>query len=194
MNDIASNRTLLMSVGLAALMAATRDHHFASALHLPDASWAAFFLVGFYVRERWALPALLAVAALSDYLAITGSGVDAFCVSPAYVLLAPAYGALWLAGRWYGGRYRFHADTLPGLTLSVLGGALACELLSSGGFYLFSGRFAELSLADFGAQLARYFPPMLAGMALYIGVAAIAHTLLGLAGRTAVVPAPIDGP
>ncbi len=31
---------------LAALMTATRSHHFASTLHLPDASWAGFFLAG----------------------------------------------------------------------------------------------------------------------------------------------------
>jgi hypothetical protein len=186
MNDTAAKRTLLMTFGLAALMAATRDHHFASATHLPDASWAVFFLAGFYLRERWALPALLAVAAFSDYLAVNWSGVDAFCISPAYVLLAPAYGALWLAGRWYAGRHRFQADTLPWLVLSVLGGAVVCELLSSGGFYLFSGRFAALSFAEFDAQFALYFPSMLAGMALYIGAAVIAHAVIGLTGRAAV--------
>lgn len=186
MNDIAAKRTLLVTFGLAALMAATRDHHFASATHLPDASWAVFFLAGFYLRERWALPALLAVAALSDYLAVNWSGVDAFCITPAYVLLVPAYGALWLAGRCYAGCCRFQADTLPWLALSVLGGAVVCELLSSGGFYLFSGRFAELSFAEFGAQFALYFPPMLAGMALYIGIAVIAHIAAGLTGRAAV--------
>ncbi len=46
---------------LAALMAATRVHHFAS---IPDASWAVFFAAGFYLRTqwRWAFPALMAIA------------------------------------------------------------------------------------------------------------------------------------
>lgn len=40
---------------LALVMAATRINHFGA---LPDASWAVFFLAGFYLRgsARWAFP------------------------------------------------------------------------------------------------------------------------------------------
>jgi len=40
---------------LVAAMAATRFHHLGDALHLPDASWALFFLAGVYLSPAWLL-------------------------------------------------------------------------------------------------------------------------------------------
>src|SRR5690554_3136356 len=59
MNDTTSKNFWPIVLGLAVLMAATRSHHFASVTHLPDASWAVFFLAGFYLRPLWVFPALL---------------------------------------------------------------------------------------------------------------------------------------
>jgi hypothetical protein len=58
MNKLPLPRALPVGLLLAALIAATRSHHFASALHLPDASWAVFFLAGALLpgwrwRRRW---------------------------------------------------------------------------------------------------------------------------------------------
>ncbi|MBA3584515.1 MAG: hypothetical protein H0W36_08315, partial [Gemmatimonadetes bacterium] len=148
MITIAPRSALAIGLSLALLMAATRSHHFATTLHLPDASWATFFLAGFYLRPLWVFPALIALAGMSDYVAIAWFGVSDFCASPAYGFLLPAYGALWLAGRWYAGRHRFALSTLIPLAGSVVIGAAVCELISSGGFYFFSGRFAETSLVE----------------------------------------------
>jgi hypothetical protein len=187
MNDTTSKTFWPIALTLAVLMAATRSHHFASITHLPDASWAVFFLAGFYLRSVWAFPALLGLAVVSDYVGIAWFGVSDFCVSPAYVFLLPAYGALWLAGRWYARHYHFRVSTLPMLALALLAGATICELLSSGGFYFFSGRFEETTFAEFGARLARYFPHALEGIALYITAAILVHLAFGLArpGRSA---------
>ena len=131
----------------------------------------------------WMLPALLVEAAFIDYLAIAFGGVSSFCTSPAYGFLLPAYGALWLAGRWYGktpnkqARHRFAFSTSLPLAASVVIGGLVSELFSSGGFYFFSGRF-EPSLAEFGARIARYFPSSLATLAFYVAIAAIVHAAL----------------
>ncbi|MGH8472507.1 MAG: hypothetical protein ACREVJ_08675, partial [Gammaproteobacteria bacterium] len=62
MITIAPRSALAIGLTLALLMAATRSHHFAATLHLPDASWAVFFLAGFYLRPLWVFPALLALA------------------------------------------------------------------------------------------------------------------------------------
>ncbi len=155
-------------------MAVTRSHHFATLLHLPDASWAVFFLAGGYLRPLWAFPALLALAGVSDYVAIAWFGVSDFYVSPAYGFLLPAYGTLWFAGRWYAGCHRYALSTLVPLAGSVIMGAMVCELFSSGGFYWFSGRF-DPSLAEFGSRLARYFPLSLASMVFYTVTASIVH-------------------
>jgi len=182
MHDTTSKSFWPIALGLAVLMAATRSHHFASVTHLPDASWAVFFLAGFYLRPVWAFPALLALAGVSDYVAIAWLGVSDFCVSPAYGFLLPAYAALWTAGRWYARHYRFRFSTLPSLALALAAGAAVCELLSGGGFYFFSGRFEETSFAEFGARLANYFPHALEGIALYIAAAMLIHLAFGLAG------------
>jgi len=160
---------------LAALMTATRSHHFASTLHLPDASWAVFFLAGALLPGWLPLAALLLLAGTVDYLAITFGGVSAFCVSPAYVALLPAYGALYAAGRWYAGRHRPLWRSLLPFSGAALAGTAVCELLSSGGFYFLSGRFTEPTVTELGARLARYFPHALEGMALYLGMAVIVY-------------------
>jgi hypothetical protein len=167
---------------LAVLMAAPRSHHFATALHMPDASWAVFFVAGFYLRPLWTFPALLALAGVSDYVAITSFGVSDFCMSPAYGFLLPAYGSLWFAGRWYAARHRFAFSTLGPLAGSLFLGAAVCQLISSGGFYFFSGRFAETSLIEFGLRLAKYFPLSLESLAFWMGIAIVVHIVFTLAG------------
>ena len=181
-----SNRNqLFIGVALATLMIATRGHHFATLQHLPSASWAVFFLAGLYLRPARVFVALLALAGFLDYAAITWGGVSSFCVSPAYALLLPAYGVLWLAGRWYAKRYRFEWRTLLPLSMAVLTGATMCEMLSSGGFYFFSGRFVDTNIAEFGARLVKYFPGMLQSMLFYVAIVAVTHALFVLARNAA---------
>ncbi len=170
---------------LVALMAVTRGHHFASIEYLPSASWAVFFLAGFYLRRAWVFAVLLLEATLLDLAAVTLGGVSSFCVTPAYAFLLPAYGALWLAGRWFAQRCELHWRALPPFAISLLAGATACELFSSGGFYFFGGRYPDPTLAEFGARLVQYFPPMLQSFGFWIGVAAIAHLAFAFAGGTA---------
>ena len=160
---------------LVLFLTATRGHHFASLTHLPDASWAAFFLAGVYLRSWRILPLLMILSGVLDYMAITYGGVSDFCVSSAYILLLPAYTCLWIAGYWYAGRYKLEWHTLPILTATVLVGASLCEFFSSGGFYFFSGRFEETNLVEFGVRLVKYFPFNLQSMAFYVGMAAIMH-------------------
>ena len=101
MHTLSRRNTLVLALALSALMWATRGHHFMSVTHLPDASWAIFFLLGFYFRQKvMILPLFLAQAAVIDYVSITHFGVDDYCVTSAYPFLLPAYSALWLAGRW----------------------------------------------------------------------------------------------
>ena len=165
---------------LVLFLTVTRGHHFASLSHLPDASWSVFFLAGVYLRSWRVLPLLITLAGALDYMAITYGGVSDFCVSTAYILLLPAYTCLWLAGRWYAERYQFKWNTLLILTATVLVGAFLCEVLSSGGFYFFSGRFEETIPAEFGVRLVKYFPFNLQSMVFYVGMAAIVHWVFTL--------------
>ena len=106
MSDTA-NRAFVLSV-LVLLLAATRVNHFAA---IPDASWAVFFIGGFYLARwtRWAFPLLMVFAVLVDWIVIRSSGLDFwqhYCVSPGYWLLLPAYFSLWAGGMLLGRNYQ----------------------------------------------------------------------------------------
>lgn len=166
---------IIVGVTLVTLMAATRGHHFAALEHVPSASWAVFYLAGAYLGPFWVFPGLLAEAAFLDFAAVTWGGVSNFCVSPAYVFLVPAYGALWLAGRWYGGMRRDMAAALCSLGTSLIVGTVVCELISSGSFYFLSSRFHQPNLFQFALRFVEYFPRSLSATVFYAGTAGVLH-------------------
>ncbi len=125
--------------------------------------------------------ALFGLATVIDLTAVGWGGVSAYCLSPAYGMLVPAYGSLWALGRWYQGHYRREAATLPVLGAVLLVGGLVAEALASGGFYLLSGRF-EPSLIGLGHSLVSYLPGTLLAMFGYVALTALAHLAL-TAGR-----------
>jgi hypothetical protein len=178
---LSSRTQIVVGLVLATLMGATRGHHFGTIEHLPSTSWAVFFIAGVYLRSLWAFPALLTEAAVLDFAAVTWGGVDSFCVSSAYGFLLPAYGALWLAGRWYAGRHQDGVATLFPLTAGLFAGAAACELISSGSFYFLSGRFEQTNVAQFVSRFAEYFPQSLSSLLFYVGVAGVIHMVFGAA-------------
>lgn len=172
---------ILIGIGLSGLLIVTRGYHFATLESLPSASYAVFFLAGVYLAPRWVFPALWSTAALADLSAITVGGVSAFCVSPAYAFLVPAYGALWLPGRYWGATHRWSWARVPFLAASLFLGVIVCELLASGGFYFFSGRFPHPTIAGLGPRLATYFPSSLGSVLFYVGAAAVIHIAAVLA-------------
>jgi hypothetical protein len=179
MTDTTESRSqIAIGLALAALMAATRGQELAPwGQHLPDASLAVFFLAGFYLRPAWVFVTLFALATLIDMTAIGWGGVSAYCVSPAYWLLLPAYGTLWGAGRWYRMLHRPDLSSLPRLGALLIGAGVLAEAFASGGFYLFSGRF-EPSLVGFGYSLVSYLPDTLAALFAYVAAGVVVHLVL----------------
>jgi hypothetical protein len=182
---LSRRNTIVIAAALSIVMCATRGQHFAGLNHLPDASWAVFFLLGFYIRNRLLLPLFLSLAALTDCIAVTQFGISNYCLTPAYPFLIPAYAALWLAGRWSATHYHFDIHSLPQLAFAAVGGIATCEIISSGSFYFLGGRFSDITLAEFIQRLIQYFPADLAGSALYLGIAALFHVLVSLMHRPA---------
>lgn len=177
---VLSNRNQIM-IGcvLAVLMIMTRSHHFASMNLLPGASWAVFFLAGFYLRSTGLLLGLLVLAWLLDFAAYAwGGSASDYCMTYAYVFLLPAYASLWLAGRWYAHRYQFSWSTLQPLFWSMAAGLVLCELFSSGGFYFFSGRFTDTTLIGFGQRFVSYFPLYVESFLFYIAIAIVLHSVI----------------
>lgn len=169
-----SQRVTVLAL-LLLLMAATRVNHFAA---VPDASWAVFFIGGFYLRAwtRAAFPALMALAVAVDWIVIRSMGLDFwqhYCVSPGYWMLLPAYFALWCGGmllaRGYAGAswgVLARAAVLVPLSVAV------CHLFAQGGFYWTSANVADPSVAGWARNYAQWFLPYLGTTTLYVAFAA----------------------
>lgn len=178
MLSLSTRSQTAIGIALVILLITTRSHHFATLSQiLPSASWSVFFLAGVYLRPAWVLALLLGLAAFLDYAAITVDGVSNFCISPAYIALLPAYSLLWVAGRWYAGRHRFHPRALLTLSVTIIVAAAVCELITSGSFYYYSGRFTHPTVAAFAGRFVTYFPASLWAMMFWTGTAALVHVV-----------------
>jgi len=187
MKQLSTTANTGMFIALAALMLATRFHHFGTALHLPDASMAIFFLGGLYLRKHWQFAVFAVLAGIIDWAAISLSGVSDFCVTPAYSFLLPAYAVLWYGARLCADRVQLTWTS----ALITLGVALVCASLSfaisNGSFYWIGGRHAETSFAGWIASLLQWGPLFVRTTMVYLVGAAVVHALVArvLAGREA---------
>jgi hypothetical protein len=151
----------LAALLLALLMAATRVHHFGVGAIAPDASTAVYFLAGLALASPWWLLAFLAEAVLLDVFAIGIAGVADACISGGYVLLAPAYGALWLAGRAMRKSELRKSERLDWLTAgkfvcAITGGVAAFFVIANIG-YFFGSEFYALGAPEYSRRVSRYF-------------------------------------
>lgn len=175
-------RSSLLLATLALVMMATRIHHFAA---IPDASWAVFFVAGFYFghQTRWIFPGLIVLAFLADWYVIAASGMNFwghYCMSPAYWFLLPAYFSLWAGGWWL----QRHGAGLRWASLAALAGALlvsasACYVLSNGSFYWISdswgGADAQRSVAGWLTNMGHWYLPFMKVTSMYVAAAALLH-------------------
>lgn len=178
-----TQRAIILAL-LTLLLVASRLNLPASLTHfgpVPDASWAVFFIGGFYLRTwtRWAFPLLMAAAVLVDYIVISGQGINFwthYCVSPAYWFLLPAYFSLWAGGllvqRFYKGN---DGKSLAVLGASLVGAVAVCHLLSQGSFYWISDMVTAPTFAGWWKNYSDWFPSYLRVAAIYVGLAVIVH-------------------
>lgn len=176
---------LVILLALAVVMAVTRIH--LSLLHhnVLDASWAIFFLAGFWLRGagRWAFPLLMAEAILVDYLVISGQGIDFwshYCVSVAYWFLIPSYFSLWLGGSWLAKhQVGLRWQTLGMAAVALMVSETVCYLVSNGSFYWISGSVPlPRNFGSWFANLGDWYLPFLETTALYVGIGAMVHVLV----------------
>jgi hypothetical protein len=178
---LALRHALAVFAVLALVMAATRAHHFGP---IPDASWAVFFASGAYLagHQRWAFPALMALAVLVDYLVIRATGVDFwahYCVSPGYWFLLPAHAALTLAGQWAAAKGLAPRPALAGrLVVALALGVVACHAFAQGGFYWFSSSVATPTLAGWWTNFSGWLPAYAQVAFAYVGLGALLHLAL----------------
>lgn len=174
---------LAIALLLGLVMVETRFHHFGSAISLPDASLAVFFLAGFYLRPTLFFAALLAEAGVIDYLAISVGGVSDFCVSSAYWFLIPTYGVMWFAGRWAAGKVQMRWQSLLPLFGALFVASSIAFLISNGAFYMLSGRFPDLNWVQYSERVVKYYTPYVTSALGYVAFAAFVHWAAATIGQ-----------
>ena len=174
-----AQRAIILSL-LVLLMAGTRLNHFAP---VPDASWAVFFIGGFYLRTwtRWAFPLLMGLAVVVDWTVISNQGMSFwqhYCVSAAYWMLIPAYFAMWAGGMLLRRYYRSASlKSLGMLAATVIGSVALCHLIAQGSFYWISASVAEPTFAGWAKNYSDWLLPYMQSAAMYIGAAALVQVV-----------------
>ena len=189
-------KSIVIFVLLAAMMAATRFNHSGSAFSLPDASYAVFFLGGLYLTRMVRVSviffiALLLEAGLIDYYATSVQGISDWCMTPAYWFLIPTYGSLWLVGRWVSSRPAIQNRTVENKGLMILALAAWCAssfafAFSNVTFYLFSERYADMSLVEYSSCVAQYYVSYVSVALLYIVCAVAVHMAVDITSKQSV--------
>ncbi|MBQ4811667.1 hypothetical protein J8M20_09980 [Pseudoalteromonas luteoviolacea] len=172
---LAGSRPLTVGVFalLALLMIATRPYHFASALNLPSASLAVFFICGLLRSSHRMFAAFFALSVLIDLASSYARGAFGDCITPSYPFLVVGYYAMW----WAGLRC-FHVTQAMTITdwtrqyafsLFMLWSASSVAFLTSNGsYYWLSGKFAELSLGQYVDRVAQYYMPYVQSPFAYV--------------------------
>ena len=173
-----STNSLYTLIPLMLLMVATRFYHIGSAWHLPDASWAVFFLGGFYLARKYFV-LLLAEAVAIDFIFFALGGSQ-YCLSSAYGFLVPAYAALWFGGqllREEGLRKIEAHDALffiRGLAYWWVSASLA-YLFTNASFYFLSDKVVDPTFANYFVHAKIWYAAFVSRPMIYLVAAALAH-------------------
>jgi len=157
-------------------MLATRAFHVGSALHLPDASWAAFFIAGYYLRCASSGVLLLEAVAIDVVYLLNGGNPD--CFSGAYGFLFATYLALWMGGAWAARAQGSHLARLQRVTLAWFAAAGVAYLISNGSFYWIADVVTHRSLEGWARNAAQWAFGFIVQPLVYVGLAALVHGLI----------------
>ena len=167
--------SLTLVVALSALMLLTRGAHFSGFNALPEASWMIFMAVG-ALLPAWSFAWFMGLAVGIDAYAFTFGEIPGTCFSIAYGMLIPAHFSMWMAGRLVKPYLNGHLSGLAMFFGFAMVGTLACELISSGSFYLWSGNF-EPTLAEFASRELMYAPAAFSSSAYWAVAFIVASSL-----------------
>ena len=143
-------------LALSFLVLYTRIPH-SFAFHFPDASISSFFVIGFLSQTKTAKTQLTYFLSLTlltvfiDLYACFVTGISSYCLTWAYLMLPATYFITFTSGI-----YSFnHFNKIQILAFSFLV-YIQAFLTSNLSFYLFSGYFDSLSLAEYFSSVFKF--------------------------------------
>lgn len=161
-------RSFAIALALAFFMLLTRGSHVLTSVSLPDASLALFLLGGLYLK-RWAWFAVFfMLGSFIDFGAAAIDPVQGFCLTDGYWGMIPAYGVMWLGGRWLAGQENAFS-AMPYAIVSLFTTVLAF-VISTQTYYLFSGRFPNNGVSETILYGWNYLPGYVGFAAMYFAI------------------------
>lgn len=146
-------------------MLTSRGSHYANVNSLPDASLVIFIVAG-ATLQWWSFIWFTVFAFLIDSIAFNSLDIQGINFSFIYLMLIPAYLALWIGG--FSARHLLNG-TLLGYSkffLASMAGTLVYELIASGSFYIWSEN-SDPTLGKFLSQELIYAPIIFASSAFW---------------------------
>ncbi|MFQ3193665.1 MAG: hypothetical protein ACI9N3_000477 [Colwellia sp.] len=155
---------------LTLLMLATRTHHFASLNHLPSASIAIFFLAGMYLRNIKMFWFFYILTVTVDLASSYYRGQFGDCITTSYPALVLSYAAMFTAGfytrpNWQQSVWQVN---IIKVALAMFIASSIAFFISNGSYYAFSGKFPELSWAEYATRVDKYYVKSISNPIFYV--------------------------
>lgn len=151
-------------------MLATRSHHFSSLNHLPSASIAIFFLAGMYLRNIKAFWFFYILTLTIDLASSYYRGQFGDCITTSYPALVLSYAAMFTAGlytrpNWQQSTWQVN---IVKVALGLFMASSIAFFISNGSYYAFSGKFPDLSWAEYASRVDKYYFKSISNPIFYV--------------------------
>lgn len=155
---------------LSFLMLATRTHHFASFNQLPSASIAIFFLAGMYLRNIKAFWFFYILTLTIDLASSYYRGQFGDCITTSYPALVLSYAAMFTAGYYTRPNWQQSAwqNNIIKVALGLFVASSIAFFISNGSYYALSGKFPELSWAEYATRVDKYYFRSISNPVFYV--------------------------
>ncbi len=161
---------LAVLVVLTLLMLATRTHHFASLNSLPSASIAIFFLAGMYLRNMKAFWFFYVLSVTIDLGSSYYRGQFGDCITTSYPALVLSYGVMFVIGFYAKPNWQqncWQLNTIK-VALALFVASSVAFFISNGSYYTLSGKFPDLSWAEYATRVDKYFFKSISNPTFYV--------------------------
>lgn len=166
MNQLSSQKTIVIAAAIAFLMLLTRGSHVLTSVSLPDASLALLLIGGLYLRKAVWFVLLVILATAIDFGAAAIDSFQAFCLTDGYWGMLPSYAVMWLAGVWLGKQANY-LDVFK-YAFAGLASTFAAFVISTQTYYIFSGRFPDAGIVESMQHGWEYLPSYMGFTAIYL--------------------------
>jgi len=155
---------------LTLLMLATRTHHFASLNHLPSASIAIFFLAGMYLRNMKSFWFFYTLTLVIDLASSYFRGQFGDCITTSYPALVLSYGVMFAAGFYTKPNWQQSAwqNNIIKVAIGLFVASSIAFFISNGSYYALSGKFPELSWAEYATRVDKYYFRSISNPVFYV--------------------------